>query len=105
MTFVPTTECSSCHNRLNAADLVGGYFDKSPPEIGDLNVCWYCGHLTKFGEGLTLEEISEAEFASFPEELKDSILQAQAAARYAQSLKTTAEENDSVADSEGGEYD
>lgn len=43
--------CLSCSAEMTAATNVSG---EGMPEVGDVTVCLYCGHLMEFGIGLVL---------------------------------------------------
>lgn len=59
---MPTTTCR-CGKPLNAATEAGP--DETPPNPGDLSMCFYCGYLHTFADDLTLRELTEAELDEF----------------------------------------
>lgn len=52
-TRVPGTDCPSCQQRLDAATGIGG---RRRPKPGNVTLCFYCGHILVFDEGLLLRE-------------------------------------------------
>jgi hypothetical protein len=57
-TRLPEMACLSCNKALSAATTPLGNYS---PEPGNVTVCWYCGHIMVFGEGLRLRELAPDE--------------------------------------------
>jgi ribosomal protein S27E len=57
-TEVPATSCPSCGKTL---DMATGATGRHRPKEGDFTVCFYCGHVLVFGEGLKLHEPNDRE--------------------------------------------
>jgi hypothetical protein len=55
----PVTHCLACKCELDAATFAGP--GDHTPEPGDVTVCFYCGHLMAFADGLTMRELTDAE--------------------------------------------
>lgn len=60
---VPTQRCPCCDAALEAATWVstGPGDEPARPKPDDLTFCLYCAALLRFGEGLNLSQIPEAE--------------------------------------------
>lgn len=61
---MPTTECPSCHRRLNDAG------DPNRPEImpkpGDFTICVYCTDIFRYSEEFQLMPLTEQDMKDMP---------------------------------------
>jgi hypothetical protein len=58
MTRLEPDHCLACGEMCDASTAA---FGEAAPRPGALTVCFYCGHLMAFGEGLRLRELTDAE--------------------------------------------
>ena len=57
--FLPESACTRCGYKTDAATMLED--DLAVPAAGDISVCLECAHMTKFGAGLTLVDLTQAE--------------------------------------------
>jgi hypothetical protein len=56
---VPMTACTSCGHPVDAATPVGSV--DAAPSPGDATVCFHCGHVMIYADGLSLRDPTDAE--------------------------------------------
>ena len=56
---VPESTCVSCGKKMDASTCVSD--ESHHPEPGDITICFYCGEIQAFGEGLELRPLTEGE--------------------------------------------
>lgn len=57
-TYVPESVCLGCGKPNDAATSTTG---KAKPKAGSVSVCFYCGHIAIFGDGMRLRELTDKE--------------------------------------------
>lgn len=61
------SSCPVCKEKLDAASNAE-VSDQSPPECGDVSICFYCASYLIFDEDLTLQLLSEEDLLELPDE-------------------------------------
>jgi hypothetical protein len=57
-TFIPNATCLACNARIDAAT---SFYGDHAPESGDVTICFYCGHIMIFREGMRLDNLNKEE--------------------------------------------
>jgi hypothetical protein len=69
---MPASLCPGCGKKLDACTAIG---EPQPPKRGDITVCFGCGMLLEFGEGLVLQQLKD--LGSLDDRTRDQLLRAQ----------------------------
>lgn len=72
---MPPTKCSKCKATLDGASQVKG---EEQPTPGDISMCFYCGTLHMFDEGLALRRMSFAELNALDDDTRALLARMQA---------------------------
>ena len=65
------SSCPECGKVLDCSTSVE--FDGAKPSPGDISICLDCTAILEFGENLELKRISNEDFSSLPENIKNSL--------------------------------